>query len=92
MQSTATELSQKTLAYWKLSRVWNGRDSREVTTGEAIEICTTAMQITSNTRSIYRRFDAVMWEIVQGEGKGPHLLSEVVKFPIKTKATSGATA
>lgn len=87
MQSDASELQAKTLAYWKLSRVWNGRDSREITTGDAIEICTSAMQITSNTRRVYWRFGAVMWEIVQGEGKGPHPQNEVVKFPIKVKAT-----
>lgn len=92
MQSIAKELQAKTLAYWKLSRVWNGRDSREVTAGDAIEICTTAMQMTSNLRMIYWRFSSVMWEIVQGEGKGPHPQNEVVEFPIKAKATTGAIA
>lgn len=92
MQSIAEELKQKTLAYWKLSRVWNGRDSREILTGEAIEICISAMQMTSNTRKIYWRFNSVMGEIVLGEGKGPHPHSEVVEFSIKAKATTGAIA
>lgn len=80
----AEELTFKTKAFWKLSWIWNGKAEPHVTTGEAIELCTMILQQTSNHRPLSYSAEALLEEIIKGEGnKAIH--TKVIPFakPIK---------
>jgi intein-encoded DNA endonuclease-like protein len=85
MMSIAEELHQKTMAYWKLSQIWNGKREVELATGDAIELCSHMIETTNITRPLSFRAEILLQEIVLGEGsKAPD--SKVLEFPAKRKA------
>lgn len=79
------ELTQKTQAFWKLSQVWNGiKRDVEITTGEAIELCTIMQARTSIQRPLSYAIEALLEEIIMGEGNKA-LESKLLPFqkPVK---------
>lgn len=82
-------LATKTLIFWKLSQVWNGVRAVEVSTGDAIEICTTMEGILGPHRTLRRSVSCLLQEIIDGEGKKSSE-TKVLPFakPIKKKARS----
>lgn len=82
-------LSTKTLIFWKLSQVWNGVRAVEVSTGDAIEICTTMKDMLGPQRPLKRSLGNLLQEIIDGEGKKSSE-TKVLPFakPIKKKARS----
>lgn len=85
MQSTREELEQKTLAYWKLSQIWNGRRQVEVTTGDAMEMCSTILARTSIYRPVFHSVDGLLQEIIKGGGN-PLPTATILPLPTKNKA------
>ena len=84
MLSIAEELKQKTLAYWKLSQIWNGKREVELPTGEAIELCSHMIETTNITRPLSYRAEILLQEIIIGQGsKAPD--SKVLEFPRAAK-------
>lgn len=87
MQSSQEySLSSKTLVFWKLSQVWNGKRAVEVSTGDAIEICTTLCEMLGPQRPLYRGMNNLLREIIEGQGiKAPE--TKVLPFakPAKTR-------
>lgn len=79
MMSIAEELKQKTLAYWKLSQIWNGKREVNIGVEDALKICGTIMIMTSNTRPLSFYTDALREELIQGQGKKKPV-SEVIPF------------
>ncbi len=67
--SIVEELNQKTLAYWKLSSIWNRRIQVDVETGTALEICSEVLETTNYHRPIAKRFDSLLDELIKGEGR-----------------------
>lgn len=81
MLTIADELKQKTLAYWKLSQIWNGKRDVELPTEDAMRICHLILSDTSCTRPIYRSMDRVLNEIIEGTGK--KVDSQIIPFKKK---------
>ena len=69
--TTAQELQEKTLAYWHLSKVWNGKEETLVETGNAIEVCSTILDMTNFVRPLFHRTDILLQEIIRGEPSQP---------------------
>lgn len=78
--TVAQELQEKTLAYWNLSKVFNSQIEANVETGEAIEVCSTIMEMTNFTRPLSFYTDRLLQEIIRGEGIEPRKDSEVLFF------------
>ena len=81
MLSTAEELKQKTLAYWKLSQIWNGKREVELPTEDAMKICAKIIDQTSATRPLYHCMNKVLEEIIAGTGK--KVESKILEFKRK---------
>lgn len=65
--TTAQELEEKTLAYWNVAQVWNGRKPEEVQTGEAIEVCSTILEMTNFVRPLFHHTDKLLQDIIVGD-------------------------
>lgn len=79
-------LSSKTLIFWKLSQIWNGKRAVEVETGDAIEICTELKGMIGPQRPLLHSVGNLLQEIIDGEGKKSDE-TKVLPFekPIRTK-------
>lgn len=82
-------LEDKTLVFWKLSQVWNGRRAVEVQTGDAIEICSGLQNMLNPYRPLHRGVRCLLGEIIEGEGKKiPETKLLPFAKPIKQEARS----
>jgi len=81
MQMTqAQDLELKTKTYWLLSHIWNGRHQADVSTGEAIELCTIVLNWTSYFRPLSHCVDSLLQEIIKGEGNARAQVTKIIPF------------
>lgn len=82
-------LASKTLAFWKLSQIWNGKRNVEVSTGDAIEICSTLKCMLNPSRPLLSSTESLLQEIIEGEGR-KSAETKVLPFekPVKKAARS----
>ena len=69
MLTIAEELKQKTLAYWKLSSIWNGRRNVNLATEDAMRICNKICEMTSPDRPLHYQTFYLKTEIIEGSGQ-----------------------
>lgn len=78
--TAAQELEEKTRAFWNLSSVWNGKQNHQVETGEAIEVCSTILNMTNFTRPLSFVTDRLLSDIIRGEENPTRFETEVLPF------------
>ena len=80
LNTVAQELQEKTLAYWNLSRTFNDQNQANIETGEAIEVCSTILEMTNFTRPLSFATDRLLIDIIRGEESTYRQDSEVLPF------------
>lgn len=61
-------LESSTLAYWELSRCYNGRTKKVITVETALKFSSSALKRLSPNRPLFRVIDALQREIIRGDG------------------------
>lgn len=66
-QVTPSLLESSTLAYWELSRCYNGRTRKIITVETALKFSSSALKRLNPSRPLFRVINALQQEIIRGD-------------------------
>lgn len=86
MLRLSDELEQKTQQYWNISRFWNRGKGKQITTGDALVVCSDVMYSTNSTRPIAHAMETLREEIIIGVGVTFNEPAKLIPFRKKASA------
>lgn len=75
------KLEELTSNLWRVSRAWNGRSEVELTTGDAIYICTTNLKEAQPKTPVHTYTGKLLKELIQGSASPLPEESLLIEFP-----------
>lgn len=79
-QEAISRLTELTTNLWRVSRAWNGKSEVEMTTGDAIYLCTTNLKEAKPKTAVHHYTGKLLNELIQGYGS-PIPEASLIEFP-----------